>query len=362
MKDQKMNWGRVISFAGAFIAFQIGSGFATGQEILQYFASYGLKGVCGALLAMVLMTWASVSFMTAGKKHGLEQNGVFQCYLGETAGLFFDFFSVLFLYLSYWVMAAGAGAAMAQHYGMPRAFGSILMAVLSGVTVLFGLSGIVDILGKIGPVIAGAVILIGLWTVLRDPSAVLEGNRLLPYLEVNRASFHWAAAAAAYVGYSVLGMAVFLSAMGATAGSVKEAAFGGGLGAVGFCCAVIVMALGLLTQIDRVARLPIPMLALAGSVHPLLPGFFTLIIMAGIYTTAVPLLWSVTARFAPDKSVRFRVLALVLAVAGTVAGVKIPFVSLVGSVYLINGYLGILFLLLALGTSLRRKFFLLKKM
>lgn len=362
MKDQKLNWRRVMSFAGAFIAFQIGSGFATGQEILQYFASYGLKGICGALLSMGLMIYASVSFMTAGKKHHLEQSGVFQSYLGETAGMFFDLFSVLFLYLSYWVMAAGAGATMAQHYGMPRAYGSILMAVLSSVTVLFGLSGIVDILGKIGPVIAGAVIFIGLCAVLRDPSAILEGDQLLPYLEVNRASVHWAAAAAAYVGYSVLGMAVFLSAMGATAGSVKEAALGGGLGAMGFCCAVIVMALGLLTQIGQVARLPIPMLALAASVHPALPGFFTLIIMAGIYTTAVPLLWSVTARFTTDKSPGFRVLALVLAVVGTAAGVKIPFASLVGSVYLINGYLGILFLLLALGMSICRKFFLLKKM
>lgn len=35
---------RALTYAGAIIAFLIGSGFATGQEILQYFTSYGYWG------------------------------------------------------------------------------------------------------------------------------------------------------------------------------------------------------------------------------------------------------------------------------------------------------------------------------
>ncbi len=345
MKKQEVHWKTVFSLAGAFVAFQIGSGFATGQEILQYFASYGLWGILGAVLSMGLMVYASVSFMTMGKKHRLEKGSdVFRCYCGETASLFFDFFSVVFLYMSYWVMAAGAGATMAQHYGMPEAAGSVMMAVLSAGTVLFGLSRIVDILGRIGPMIALFAIAIGLLVILRDPSAIGEGNAALPYLSVNRAAGSWWMAAASYVGFSVLGMAVFMSSMGASAGSVKEAALGGALGAVAFCLSIIVVALGLLSQIDQVARLPIPMLYLAGTIHRVLPSCFTLIIMAGIYTTAVPLLWSVTNRFAGDRTPRFRILAVILAAVGTLVSLKVPFTQLVGSVYLINGYLGMLFL------------------
>ena len=36
---------RVLTYAGAIVAFLIGSGFATGQEILQYFTSYGYSGI-----------------------------------------------------------------------------------------------------------------------------------------------------------------------------------------------------------------------------------------------------------------------------------------------------------------------------
>lgn len=33
---EKVSWKRVLILAGAVIAFTIGSGFATGQEIIQY--------------------------------------------------------------------------------------------------------------------------------------------------------------------------------------------------------------------------------------------------------------------------------------------------------------------------------------
>ena len=41
MDNNKVSWVNVIKFAGAVIAFLIGAGFATGQEVLQYIAGYG---------------------------------------------------------------------------------------------------------------------------------------------------------------------------------------------------------------------------------------------------------------------------------------------------------------------------------
>ena len=42
---ERFNWGRTITYGGAFIAFLIGSGFATGQEVIQYFSGYGYVGI-----------------------------------------------------------------------------------------------------------------------------------------------------------------------------------------------------------------------------------------------------------------------------------------------------------------------------
>lgn len=42
---QKTDWLNVVKYAGAYIAFIIGSGFATGQEIIQFYTSYGIWGI-----------------------------------------------------------------------------------------------------------------------------------------------------------------------------------------------------------------------------------------------------------------------------------------------------------------------------
>ena len=44
MDNNKVSWVNVIKFAGAVIAFLIGAGFATGQEVLQYFAGRHRSG------------------------------------------------------------------------------------------------------------------------------------------------------------------------------------------------------------------------------------------------------------------------------------------------------------------------------
>ena len=50
---EKVSWKRVLILAGAVIAFTIGSGFATGQEIIQYYTAYGVQSchpcICGCV-------------------------------------------------------------------------------------------------------------------------------------------------------------------------------------------------------------------------------------------------------------------------------------------------------------------------
>ena len=41
--EMKSNKGTVIKIAGAYVAWVMGSGFATGQEILQFFTSYRIN-------------------------------------------------------------------------------------------------------------------------------------------------------------------------------------------------------------------------------------------------------------------------------------------------------------------------------
>ena len=100
------------------------------------------------------------------------------------------------------------------------------------------------------------------------------------------------------------------------------------------------------------------MLVLAGDVSPVLASGISVMILAGISTTSIPLLWTVASRFYPDRTRRYKYLVLALAAVGTVIGLAVPFSQMVNIVYVVNGYVGILLLVLMLvrtGTRLVRR-------
>lgn len=115
------------------------------------------------------------------------------------------------------------------------------------------------------------------------------------------------------------------------------------------------MSLAILFNITLVKGSQIPSLLLAGQIHPLLATVFSIIIFAGIYTTSVPLLWTVVARFAKEKTPRFRWLTLALGIVGGFIGVVLDFDVLVNYVYVLNGYVGILLLVIMIARSIQWK-------
>ena len=337
---------RVLTYAGAIMAFLIGSGFATGQEIMQYFASYGFWGVFGTgLLVLALISFVSIQFLTVGQREQFDKpSQIFEYYAGKYVGKFFDYFSILFVFLSFTVMVAGAGAVFDEHYNLPTWVGGIGLTVLVALTVWFGLNSLVDVIGKIGPLIVVIAIGLGIVGILNAETGILAGNDMVADLDVQQASNHWITAALSYVGFCMLWLAAFLTALGKTVPTQREARAGGLAGGVVFSLACIIVGLGLLANIERVAGMQIPMLVLANDIAPFVASLISLMILAGIYTTAIPLLWTVSSRFFPDGTSKYKYLTILLAILGTVIGLWLPFDEMINIVYVLNGYVGAILL------------------
>lgn len=354
MDTNKVNIKQAVIFGGAFIAFLIGSGFATGQEILQYFVAYGYMGIAGAIVVFLLFMYVGISFIVTGYERKFKKpNDIFTYYCGKTIGKFFDYFSTVFIYLSFIVMIGGAGATLKQQFGLPVSVGGIGLAVLAGVTVILGLNRIVDVIGKIGPVICVMAILLGISAIIMNPFGLSMANQIIPDLNLLKASSNWIYAAASYVGFCMLWLAAFMSSLGAKAVNKKTASFGALFGALGFSVAVIVVTLGLMANVQQVEGSLVPTLILAGNIHPNVAVIFSLTVTAGIFTTAVPLLWIASSKIADEKSSKFKYVTIILAVIGAFVGLNIPFDRLVNIVYVINGYVGILLLVFMITKSMK---------
>lgn len=346
----------VVKYAGAIVALLIGSGFATGQEVLQYFTSYGWQGTFAVLLMLVLMTYVMVAFMNAGSREKFENgNDIYYYYAGNILGKFYDYFSSFFLFLSFIVMVAGASATGHQHYGWPTYLGGIILGICALTVCITGLSKIVDVIGGIGPVIVVIAILLGIITAVRNPDGLRNATANLETVTLMKASSNWVLSALSYVGFCMLWLAAFVSQMGKVSKNEKEANYGAILGALAFSLAVYVVYLGLLSKVTLIAGSQIPNLVLAGEIHPTLPMIFAIMIFLGIFTTAVPLLWSVVARFTKEGTKEFNMLTIILGIIGIIIGIALKFDKLINIIYVLNGYVGILLLVIMIYKSITLK-------
>jgi uncharacterized membrane protein YkvI len=355
----KVSIKRVIIMGGAFIGLLIGSGFTTGQEIMQYFVSFGVGGYAAIVMMFVLFCYVGISFVVVGNEQQFEEpKNIYQYYCGKYIGTFFDWFSVVFLFMSFWVMVAGAGAAFNQSFGIPNWVGGTLMGIITLITLFFGFNKLVDIVGSIGPVVSVLAILLGFAGIMMNPGGLSSFAEEVPALvekgTVLQAGNNWFMACASYVGFCMMWLAVFMTNMGATANSKREGIYGTIFGASLYSLAVLLLMFGLSANLLDVAGAQIPTLILAKKITPALAVFYTIIVFTEIYTTAGPLLWTPVKRIAPDeKSNRYRMTLMILGAIGIFVGLKVPFDKLINVVYVVNGYVGFMLLFLMIITDVR---------
>jgi uncharacterized membrane protein YkvI len=351
----EFSWLSVLKISGAFVALLIGSGFATGQEALQFFAAYGAKGLLGAALTLVLFIYACASLMLAGKRHGLKRNeDVFRFYCGDFLGIFLTWYTMVMIVAVQAIMLSGAGATLEQAYGMPAFMGSTLMALLCAGTLLLGLEKILDALAVLGPLIIALTISVAILTLLNTEGSLAEQSRRAEGLDLLRASPHWLFSGLLYVGLTLPGLASFLPAVGATTNNDREIGVSAVFAPLLFVGAMVLVVLAVLYRIEDVYRAAVPILSLAEQVMPLYGAIFAVIIFIGIYTTVTPLVWTICARFAVEKTTRYRALVIGLTLVGLFGGTLLPFGRLINIIYPTVGYAGLFFLTCAIVRDIRQ--------
>ena len=364
-KSDKLNWGRVVILAGAIIAFTIGSGFATGQEIVQYFTAYGVKGVLTVLLFAVCFIYYNYNFAKAGAEERFEKgNDVYKYYCGNYIGTFMDYYSTLFCYMSFFVMIGGAASTLNQQYGLPLWVGGVVLAALTIFTVVGGLNSLVDKIGVVGPAIVVLCIGIGVVTLVKDAGNIGAGLEVInngTFAQagaetIKNAGPNWVVSGLSYAGFVLLWFASFTAALGAN-NKKKEIEYGIYGGAIAVCIAIVLIMFAQIANINTagisssgifVWNADIPNLILAERIWKPFAAIFAVVVFAGIYTTAVPLLYNPCARFAKEGTPRFKILTIALGLLGLIVGLFLPFRVLVNIIYVLNGYVGAVLILFML--------------
>lgn len=316
----------VIKYAGVFIAFMMGSGFATGQEIMQFFTSYGIYSIGGAIISMVLFSSMSAILMRFGfRERNNPDTNAFHYYCGAIFGKFLEWFIPIFLFMVVVVMISGSGATMNQYFGTPQIIGTLIMAIIVLITNYFGLEKIIDIIGYLGPVTIIFTLVISVAALIKNPAGLSNVSEAMANMQdmpmATSSQNTWWLAGILYVAYNVTGSIPFLTEMGKTANIKNEAILGGLIGGATLILAGLLLNLALLSYIEDVADLKIPNLFLADLISPVSSFIFSIILICGIFSTASPMMWIVVQKFGgKERTQRSKIVLVIVTLIAFIGG------------------------------------------
>ena len=284
-----------LAIAGAYAGTVIGAGFASGQEILQFFTAFGRAGLLGVAVAFVLFAAFGIRMLELGRRFDARSyRTVVRFAGGRWGGPVLDGVLTAFLLGTAVAMASGAGAVGVEQFGWPRWVGSGLLTALTAATVLAGLHGVVRSIGFVAPVLITSVLVMSVYALVTEsglgPALAWKGDPRLGAVPF------WFIAAPLYVAYnSVLAVPV-LTPLGPAASSPAALRWGGLLGGLGLALGATAIHLAIAGHMPEAARWDIPLLQTARTFPSWVPVLYTVLLLAEVYTTAVATLFGFASR------------------------------------------------------------------
>ena len=328
-----------LAFAGCFL----GAGYVSGQELWQFFGSFGIKGAAGLLLAVALLLFAGVVMILLGRITGLKEIDklVVRRDVPVLRGAVM-LLELLFLFGVGTIMSAGIGALLNQLFGLAPFIGSAVFIALVALVSLAGFSGMVSAFSATVPILSVVTLVFGIVSVCENgavlPEAAGGSNPLMS---------SWAVAAVSFACYNVFGSIAMIAPLGPYVKSKKAAVGGIAVGA----CVLLLIAGSVLVSVSaapEAASAELPMLALAqsrGTVWGYVYGVLLLLAMFGTALSSLVAFVSMLSAKSERISRRrkpFTALCAVCMFLGSLFG----FGDLIGVVYPIFGYCSSVFIVL----------------
>ena len=344
---------RIWSIALAYVGVMIGAGVSSGQDLLQYFVSFGAWGLIGVIVLGVLHVGFGRLMIALGSYYRSDDHSVVLAEISHPVIYrILDIALIITCFIFGFVMTAGAGANLNQQFGMPFWVGAFLCTVLTIVVSFLDFKKIIGVIGVFTPMILVMIALIFMTNVLGRHWEFSEMNRISQTIQSPFPSV-WMSVVN-YFAVCVMSAIAMAFVMGGSIFKINEAEKSGAWG--GFMVGVIffITTLILFANSDKVVKSDVPMLAIAKEVNPVFATLYAFVIFGLIFNTVFSLYYALGKRFAAGSEKRFKFFVTAFSLSGFLVSFM-GFRQLVAVMYPIIGYMGLLMLVVLVVASYRKK-------
>lgn len=326
--------------ASVYIGTVIGAGFASGQEIIQFFGVFGYKGIFGIILASILFSLVGVTVLLRVYRNKIT------CYSEYITPLFgpgiskiMELIIISFLFIGFCIMLAGSGALFKEQFDVSDNIGVFFMAFLCFITLAYRVKGISFVNKLAVPFLIIGIILVGSIVIAKE-GFVLSNFHGVSVTKTG----NWITSSILYVSYNSISAIVMLTSLLPIIANKKQAIKGGILGGLGLGIMAIFILLSTLILYTDVYSIEIPMAKVAQRLGSWCGYMYSVVLWLAMFTTAI------ASGFGCVNRVSSSFKGNQLFISGAFCIIAIPFAkvgfsSLVSKLYPLFGYLGLFMLI-----------------
>lgn len=333
--------GQVVKVALAFVGIIVGAGFASGQEVMQYFVAFGINGLWGAVISAVVMTVMALIILQLGSYFNAGEHGeVFRRVSHPVFSRLLDLGVVLTLFSTGFVMFAGAGANLNQQWGLPLWVGALIMVALVLAAGMLDVDKVTTVIGAITPFIIVFITIACVYTIVSGDLSGLERLDAASE-EVSTTLPNWFVAGVNYTSFNLMVAVSMAVVIGGNMFNPRVAGRGGLLGGLIYSGLLLISAVTLFLTVESVGADDMPMLTIINQLNPVLGQVMAVVVYGMIFNTALGMFYALGRRLTARRPERFRPVYALTVLVGFVLSF-VGFRELVGYVYPILGYMGLL--------------------
>ncbi|HEX2946332.1 MAG TPA: hypothetical protein VHT96_10300 [Clostridia bacterium] len=342
----------IVKVACIYATSIIGAGFASGQEIMQFFSTYRSGGFLGILLSGIL--FAVVGGLVLDKIC-TERIRNFEEFLfpafGWGIGWIIEAAVTVFMLCMFCIMLAGSGHVISDRTGMQLNLAALIMGVICMVFILTNIKGIVTLSTLTTPILVAGIILAGTYIIIFN-SAQTSG--ITGYLR--HVTGNWFVSSLLYVSYNSIPAIVIMCSLLPYLKTRRTAVGGGILGGLMLCVTAFIINIAIFLFYPDALKAELPILSILKSSSEPAGNLYAVILWLAMFLSAVTSGFCFTERAASMLKLDRRIITLVLCAAAVPLS-TLGFSRLIAAIYPVFGYLGLFIIIVVLlqgGLKLRK--------
>jgi uncharacterized membrane protein YkvI len=345
----------VLQIAATYIGTIVGAGFATGQEILQFFTVYHPWGIVGIAVSTLLFIWLGTKMMILSKRiqaYSYQEMNVFL--FGRLIGTGVNSFVLIILFGVTAVMVSGTGSIFREQMGLPYQLGIMVTLVLSYLVILKGIKGIFIVNSMVVPMMLLFSLLISVKVIGFESGEPIEGLFQLQLWQEKWAGWKWVVRAISYVAFNLVMAQAVLVPLGREIEDESVLKWGGVWGGVGLGMMLLASHFALQSAMPEALQTEIPIALVLKDIGWIVLFLFLIVVYGEVFTTLIGNVFGITRQIKHVIQLPQKWLIIMILLTSFVIS-QVGFSTLVEYLYPFFGYLGLLMLVILIVKKLPRQ-------